>query len=178
MLASLAATRFMSWRLAGVTSTANGMLAASVCMLRLTPPLPRSCGMGPAFSHSEVLSSSLRPVLVSSSQCPAVRRTPATPCAGTSQTSIHSPNRRYVDKQVQMPVPSSAFSECRYAVPIVGIYRRMLGYARSMTSQRVRFRRWQQWLDLFPERIAYPIAVVSLALFHDCNLYEQHKRPL
>ncbi|KIF80064.1 hypothetical protein TSA66_03345 [Noviherbaspirillum autotrophicum] len=30
-----------------------------------------------------------------------------------------------------------------------------------MTSRRKWCRRWQQWPDLFPEHIAYPIGVVS-----------------
>lgn len=47
--ARVTATSFMLCRLAGTTSTASGMPCRSVSRLRLTPPLPRSVGLGPIF---------------------------------------------------------------------------------------------------------------------------------
>src|SRR5437867_3041462 len=53
MLASVAAVRFMSWRLGPCTATLPGMPSASTSRLRLTPRLARSVGFLPVFFPPE-----------------------------------------------------------------------------------------------------------------------------
>src|SRR5437763_12276551 len=49
MLASVASTSFMSWRLAPSIATPTGIPAPSTSWLRLAPRLPRSVGFLPVF---------------------------------------------------------------------------------------------------------------------------------
>lgn len=69
--AKVAATSFMSFRLAGVTSTASGMPCPSLSRLRLTPSLPRPVGLIfiPAqrgFGHRSI---QRKPVPINALQC-------------------------------------------------------------------------------------------------------------
>src|SRR6266498_4061883 len=53
MLSMVCRTSFMSWRLAPSTATPTGTPCPSVSMLRFTPLLPLSVGLGPVFSPAQ-----------------------------------------------------------------------------------------------------------------------------
>src|SRR3981081_3299993 len=141
------ATNFMSCRLAGAPSIASGRPPASVSRLRLTPPLPRSVGLGPVFFPAQwgLGQGAIegQPIPVNALEFVVFQQAKAP--KGSKHTRIDpvpkAPVRRRAgtDAGAVQRIPLHARTQYQQD----GIHGGAVWNPRPMTAQWMRFRRWQ-----------------------------------
>jgi len=163
----------MSWRLAPSTAIAIGMPCASVSRLRLTPPLPRSVGLGPVFFPSQrrlrhcTVHRQPRPInLVKRIE----RQQPEAPelfeyprLSPLLESSVRRTARTDSGSAQRVPLAPRAQYEQD------GIHRSPVAHPWVVTAERMRLARRQKRFHLLPNLIWQTPAIVLLQHAHDSS---------